>query len=393
MSDYDAIVIGAGVGGLGIAALLAKKGRRVLLLEQSDRVGGFCSTFEKDGFHFDLGASIIEDVQIMNWLFQRLGTTLRNEVELIAPDPSFTVVLKDGTKMKYPLSIEESAKEIGKISPGDVNSWYAYCNYMKGFNEAVLSGFFAKPANTLADVFKMFAETPRMLNYMPLFNKNYQQVIRPFFKDEKIRESLSCQSFYAGLPPELAAGIYAVLPYSEHEGIYYSKGGMIAIPEALQRIGEQSGMKVKLNTLVKRVIINDHRAVGVILGDGTEITADLVISDINAKKLYLELIGEEHLPKLVRAGVKSYECSLSSPIMYLGIDYRPPLDSHHTMFTVPMDEMNDYWWNCYEAGRFPAEQFGLVSWTTHSDPNLAPKGYNILILTLMPGSYKLDGTT
>ena len=77
MSDYNAIVIGAGVGGLGIGALLARKGRKVLVLEQSNLIGGCCSTFEKGGYHFDLGASIIEDAQVINWLFQRLGTELR----------------------------------------------------------------------------------------------------------------------------------------------------------------------------------------------------------------------------------------------------------------------------------------------------------------------------
>ena len=110
MADYNVVVIGAGVGGLGIAALLAKKGRKVLLLEQSNLIGGCCSTFENNGYHFDLGASIIEDAQVIDWCFQRLGTSLRKEVELIAPAPIFTVYLKDGTKKKYPLSIEESAK-------------------------------------------------------------------------------------------------------------------------------------------------------------------------------------------------------------------------------------------------------------------------------------------
>ena len=106
MSDYNVIVIGAGVGGLGVAALLSKQGRKVLLLEQSERVGGCCSTFEKNGYYFDLGASIIEDAQVIDWCFQRLGTSLRSEVELISPDPIFSVMLKDGKKMKYPLSID-----------------------------------------------------------------------------------------------------------------------------------------------------------------------------------------------------------------------------------------------------------------------------------------------
>jgi phytoene desaturase len=218
-------------------------------------------------------------------------------------------------------------------------------------------------------------------------------VLNKFFKSEKIRESLSYQCFYAGLPPELLPGLYAVIPYSEHEGIYYSKGGMVAIPAAFRRVGEKLGMTTRLNTLVKKVMVKARRAMGVVLADGSEITADLVISDINAKKLYLDLIGEEHLPSIVRTGVKSYQYSMSTPTIYLGVDYDPPLESHHTLATIPMEEMNKYWWDEYEQGRYPAQQFGIISCTTRSDPGLAPKGHNIIILTMGPGPYKLDGTT
>jgi phytoene desaturase len=393
MADYDVIVIGAGVGGLGAGALLAKQGRKVLVLEQSDRVGGCCSTYEKDGYHFDIGASIIEDAQVMDWLFQRLGTTLRNEVELVAPDPVFTVILGDGTKMSYPLSVEASAAEIAKISPGDAKNWIKFCDYMKGFNDAAVKGFFVKPCNTFGDMFKMFVDTPKMLQYPSLFTGSYQAALKKFFKDPRIMESISFQAFYAGLPPELLPGLFAVIPYSEHEGIYYSKGGMIAIPAAMQRVGEKLGMTVKLNTLVKKVLIKDRRATGVKLADGTEITANIIVSDINAKKLYLELIGEELLSGMVRTGVKSYECSMSTPTIYLGVDYTPPLESHHTLATIPVEEMNNYWWDEYEQGRYPDKQWGIISWTTHSDPGLAPAGHNVIILTLAPGAYKLEGTT
>ena len=393
MSDYNVIVIGAGIGGLAVSALMAKQGRKVLLLEQSDRVGGCCSTFEREGYHFDLGASLIEDVQVMDWCFQQLGTTIAQEVELIPPHLIFSVILKDGTRIRYPKSIEESAQEIAKIAPEDVKGWYAFCKYMKEFNDAAVEGFFIKPANTLGDVVRMFQQTPTMLKYMPLFNGSYQAVLKKFFKSDKIRESLSYQCFYAGLPPDLLPGLYAVIPYSEHEGIYYSKGGMVAIPAAFRRVGEKLGMTTRLNTLVKKVMVKDRRAMGVILADGSEITADLVISDINAKKLYLDLIGEEHLPSIVRTGVKSYQYSMSTPTIYLGVDYDPPLESHHTLATIPMEEMNKYWWDEYEQGHYPAQQFGIISCTTRSDPGLAPKGHNIIILTMGPGPYKLEGTT
>jgi phytoene desaturase len=393
MADYDVLIIGAGCGGLSVGSLLAKKGRKVLIIEQSDRIGGCCSTFEKDGFLFDLGASLIEDAEVINWAFERLGTTLWKEVDLVACDPVYTVILKDGTKIKYPISSEGTAQAISKISPEDGKRWFEYAKHMQGFLDAAFKGFFTAPVNTVADMVKMFARTPALLKYGPMFAASYQDVIEKYFKDERIRESLSYQTFYGGLPPELCPGYIAMIPWSEHDGIHYSKGGMIGIPEAFMRCGKKFGMEVKLNTLVKKVIIKDKKAVGVALSDGTEITSDLVISDINAKKLYLDLIGEEHLPRLALIGVKSYEYSMATPMFYLGVDYEPPLEGHHTLMTVPMEEMSDYWWNQYKKNQYPHEQFGIISWTSGSDPSLAPKGSHVIILTLAPGPYKLNGTT
>ncbi|MDD5712128.1 MAG: NAD(P)/FAD-dependent oxidoreductase, partial [Smithellaceae bacterium] len=251
MSDYNAIVIGAGCGGLTVGALLAKQGRKVLIVEQGDRVGGCCSTFEKDGFLFDLGASLIEDAEVINWAFERLDTTLWKEVDLIACDPVYTVILKDGTKITYPISSEETAKEIAKISPEDGRNWFEYAKYMQGFLDAAFKGFFTAPVNTFGDMVKMFAKTPALLKYGPMFASSYQGVINKYFKSEKIRESFAYQTFYGGLPPELCPGYIAMIPWSEHAGIHYSKGGMIGIPNALTRCGEQLGIEVRLNTLVR----------------------------------------------------------------------------------------------------------------------------------------------
>ncbi len=393
MADYDVVVIGAGCGGLSAGALLAKQGRKVLLLEQSERIGGCCSTFEQAGYHFDLGASVIEDVEVIDWVFQRMGTSIWKECDLIPCDPTYDVILRDGRRVAYPISSEKTADEIARLSPQDREGWNRFSSHMKGFMDAALAGFFASPANDLTDLVRMFSRTPQLLKYGSLFVSSYQDVLRKYFQSDAVRESLSFQSFFVGLPPELCPGHFAMIPYSEHEGIYYTRGGMIGIPAALKECGERLGMEVRLRTLVDRVIVRNGRAVGVRLSDGTEITASLVVSDINAKVLYLNLIGEEHLPWLARVGIKSYEYSMATPMMYLGVDYKPPLNSHHTLVTLPQDDLNRFWWQDYKQGRFPVEQFGIVSWTSGSDPKLAPDGHHTIVLTLCPGAYKLAGSS
>lgn len=391
MADYDVIVIGTGCGGLSVASQLAHQGRSVLVLEQSDRVGGCCSTFESQGYRFDLGASIIEFVQVINWAFERMGTSVWNEVDLVECDPTYSVILKDGTRMTYPSSFDRSADEIRRISPKDATGWYAYGRAMQGFMDAALAGFFCNPANGLLDMARMIAGTPALLKYGGMVAGSYQDVITKYMKDPRVRESLAFQTFFMGLPPELLPGIYGMIPYGEHKGIYYSKGGMIGIPEAFRRVGERHGMEVCLNTEVRRVMVENGRARGVVLRDGTEIRSRVVVSNINAKVLYRDLIGLEHLSRLARIGIGSYEYSMATPMLYLGVDYDPPLTGHHTLITIPMEEMNSFWWNVYKKGKFPIEQFGIISWTSGTDPDLAPDGHHTIILTLCPGPYRLAG--
>jgi len=393
MRDYDVIVIGAGVGGLSSGALLAHQGRKVLVLEQSDRVGGCCSTFEMQGYKIDLGASIIEFPQVIDWCFQRMGTSFYDEVDLIPVDPAFTAILKNGTRVTYPISLDKTAEEIKRVAPEDEKGWEKYSKKMKGFLDAALKGFFVSPAGNVMDVVKMFARKPALLKYNALFLSSYEGVMRKYFKNEKILESFSFHSFYAGLPPALLPGHFAMIPYAEHTGIYYSRGGMIGIPKGFQKAGERNGMKVQLNTLVKKILIEKKRVKGVMLDDGTEITADVVVSNINSKKMYFDLVGEEHLPWLAKVGLNSYVYSMATPMLYLCIDYRPPLTDHHTLMTLPMERVNNYWNYHYLKGSFPRQQFGILSWTTKSDPSLAPKGHHVIAVTLAPGVYRLEGTT
>lgn len=393
MNDYDVIIIGAGCGGLSSGALLSNQGRKVLVIEQSEQVGGCCSTFEKQGYKIDIGASIIEFPQVIDLCFKRMGTSFYDEVDLIPVDPTFSAILHDGSKITYPISLEETRKQIEKISPKDAKGWEEYSKKIQGFLDAALEGFFVSPAGNLTDVIKLFAKTPALLKYNRLFFSSYEGIMRKYFKNEKTLESFSFHSFYAGLPPALLPGHFAMLPYAEHAGIYYSKGGMIGIPRGLQKCGERSNMEVKLNTLVKKILIKNKRVKGVMLDDGTEITTNLVISNINAKKMYFEMVGEEHLPWLAKVGLRSYAYSIASPMLYLCLDDEPPLTEHHTLMTRPMDKTNDYWNSHYLKGSFPKEQFGILSWTTKSDPSLAPKGHHIIAVTLAPGAYHLTGTT
>ena len=93
---------------------------------------------------------------------------------------------------------------------------------------------------------------------------------------------------------------------------------------------------------------------------------------------------------MARKGIKSYNLSKSTPYICLGVDYEPPLDAHHTLYTKPIEFMNKFWWEKYRIGIAPKpeEQFGLICWPTKADPSLAPKGHHIIALDFQ-GPYNL----
>ena len=392
MADYDVIVIGSGCGGLTAGGILAAGGRKVLVLEQADIIGGCCSTFEREGYHFDIGASIVEVLSPLERAFSMMRSDIKDELDLVPCDPIYDYFLSDGTRMQIPLSIEGTRVATEELSTAYAAAWPGFADDMKEFTALAVDTFFVSPVNTLADMARIFASKPALLKFGSLFMDSYQGVLSRRFKNDRVRELSGFQSFYLGLPPELAPGIFSMLAYSEHEGIYYPKGGMIQIPNALRRCGERFGLELRTGTLVDKVLVQNRRAFGVRLAPGDEITCDVLIANNNAKTLYLDMIGEKHLPWLSRVGIKSYEVSMSTPMVYLGIDFAPPLKAHHALVPETFEDLDDYWWNFYKKGRLPEEYFGLLCWPTKSDPGLAPDGNHVLNLILPPGRYELDGT-
>lgn len=388
MVDYDVIVIGAGCGGLSSGALLAAQGRKVLVLEQSQQIGGCCSTFEIDGYRFDTGASIVEIIQPIEKVFKALGTTFQNEVDLIPCDPMMSIIRRDGSKVTYPISVEETGRIISEISPEDGRRWFEFASFSQELMDVSIDTIFSEPANSLSDMAKMVRKNPRLAKFLPYFVISYEDLIRKFFKHPKVLETMTYQSLYFGHPPSITPGAYGMVPYTEHTGIYYPKGGMIRIPEALQHCGEKYGMVVRTGTKVNRILMEGKRVQGVCLADGTEITSHVVVSDINARTLYLDMIGEAHLSSSAIRGIKSYDYSISVPMIYIGMDYRPPLEAHHSIIAISPEELDSFWWNNVNTGILPEKTFGLLCWPTYSDPSLAPEGHHVLNL-IPDGFYHL----
>lgn len=383
MTDVDVVVIGAGCGGLSAATLLAGQGRRVLVLDQNDAVGGCASSFERGGYTFDVAASIFEVLEPLKRTLAMLGTSVEQEIDLLPCDPTCAVALRDGKRITFPMG--GTVEALSELSVEDARNWSRYASYCEELYDALLETLYVRPVSTLGELVGVLRKRPALVKYLPTFFTSYQAVLGRYFSD-RTQQALAFQALTLGLPPALLPGIYSFLPYGELRSPHYPRGGMIQIPRTLQRLGERHGMRVQLGARVTKVLVERRRAIGVQLADGTEIRSDVVVSNINAKTLYQNLIGYEHLPWLVHRGVRSYRYDNACPMVYLGVDYVPPLTAHHTFIAPTLPEING-WWRGRAQRPIPQQQFGMIDWPTFSDPALAPEGKHVLSVTVV-GTYQ-----
>lgn len=385
MQDYDVVVVGGGVGGITAAALCQKAGLKTLVLEQSDRIGGCCSTYEVEGFHFDVGASVMEVPQALDKLFERLGLRLEDYMRLKSVDPLYDYCdLQRDIRFSYPTSVEETADVIARFSPEDARAFISFSRDYTPKIKSLVDNFFYFPCRGFLDVIKLVIKYPGLMQALPMFATTHQKILARYFKNDDTLASMAFQSFYSGMPPDMAAGLFAIVGLLEHEGIVYPEGGMIWIPAGIQHAFEDLGGETRFDSRVVRVIVENRKAKGVELWDGSQITAENVIGNVNAKVLYMDMIGREHIPWHVWRGIDSMVLSMPCPMVYLGVDYEPPLRAHHTLTLMGPEVMNDYWSDYYLKGKFYTDKrglpevAGLVSWGSRLDPELAPEGKHVL---------------
>ncbi len=387
--DYDVVIVGSGVGGLTCACLLAREGMKVLVLEQCSRIGGCCSNYDVNGFKPDVGAVFVIGHNLYYKLFELLDLRLEDYLQFNLIDPVYDAILEDGTRVLLPREPEELKEIIKEIAPSDARNFDRYLADMKTIYDSVFSTL-QMPMPPLAQVakpqtlIKLLAQ-PQLIRALPttlkVGSRRLDRLLENYFEDERIRLLFGWENLYAALPSKRCSGMLAMVSYAGRVGYYYPKGGMIAIPKALRKIAERFGAEIRLNSLVKKIIIENRCARGVLLENGEKISARVVISNAHSKTTYLDLVGEQNLPYHVSRAVKKQPCSIPAPTIYLGL--KKKMDSvrgHMTVILPERQKFDNIWSDFYDKGLLYRADDGafLVSCASFDDPDLAPEGKQVL---------------
>jgi phytoene desaturase len=316
MPDMDVVIIGAGMGGLTCGCLLAQKGLKILMIEKNQKVGGCCSSFERDGFSFDLSVQSIGECQEGGRLWRLLRTlNLLDEVHFIPLEPAREYHFP-GRRVIQSSRLEPHIENLSSLFPKE----------RKGIEEvyAVLRKIFEE-FSSLRSSLDWFEPSSFSSQY-PLLSRykdrTYGELLNEFISHPFLKTLLSIRSSYGLLPPEeiSAVGMAGIEMSYFNYGVSCVEGKVQQLPLKMGEALEKLGAQILTGHEVDEILTEDKRAIGVRLKDGREITGKVVISNIDAHRTFLELIGEEHLPGGFRSKLKGMRPSLSYFILYLGIE-------------------------------------------------------------------------
>ena len=240
-NSQSAIVIGAGIAGLCSAAHLAQSGLHVTVVEKNKRPGGRFDHFSRDGHHFDTGPTLLVMPLLYEAEFAALGYALREMVDLIRVDPTYHLVFDDNSGLELTSDMKRMAEQLERIEPGSFQGLLRYLeeghrHYHLGLERLVNVDF-----RRAADFFTL-RNLPLLAQLKPLA-KHYDNMAR-YFDSPRLKAAFTFQDVYMGLSPFEALATFSLMPYSElAHGVWYPKGGMFKIVEALVEIARLSGVE------------------------------------------------------------------------------------------------------------------------------------------------------
>ena len=309
----DAVVIGAGPNGLVAANLLADAGWDVLVLEEQDAPGGAVKSGEltgQPGFVHDL-FSAFYPLTVLSPAMRAMRLEEHGLVWRRSP-LAFAHPALDGSCPYVSLDLEETVARLNEYYDGDGEAWRRIYGIWERVGDAIMEAGFGAPFPPVRGAAKMaWALNRDIVRFVRMVTLSVRRFGEEWYMSEEARRMMAGNALHADLTPESAgsAGFgWMLTVLGQHVGFPTPEGGAGQIIAALLRRLEQRGGVVRCGQRVERVVIRRGRAVAVRTSDGTEIDAPrAVIADVVAPQLFLELVGEEHLPHRTLADLRRFE--------------------------------------------------------------------------------------
>lgn len=365
----SSVVIGGGLGGLATAVRLAAGGWRVTVFEQGPRLGGKMNTFEREGFRFDTGPSLITMPWVFEELFEAAGSSLSRHVKLTPVRPLADYVYADGTRFTYTTSLPEWLATVRQLEPRDCEGFLKFMRLGARLFALSRETFLRRAPLAPPDLRSL-----RALGRVPLRGAwgSYQATVAAHFRSPHLRQLFERYPTYVGSSPYRTPATLAVIPYIEYAyGGWHVEGGLYRIVESLAGLARDLGVSLHTNARVRAIEHAGGRVRGVRLADGTGLDADVVVMNGDAA-LTGALLGEGDgsEPKSDR--------SLSGFVLLAGVKRKLDALGHHTVYFSA--DYGAEFSQLFDARRFPTDPTVYVCAPSRTDPTVAPAGCETLFI-------------
>lgn len=370
---FDVIVIGSGIGGLVTATQLAAKKAKVLVLERYLIPGGSAGYFDRDGYRFDVGASMIFGFGTSGTtnLLTRALDAVNVKLETIPDAVQIDYHLPQGLDLKVHRDYEKFLQELAAHFPHErqgIRRFYDEC--WKVFNCLnVMDLLSLEEPRYLTRVF--FQHPLACLGLVKYLPQNVGDIARRYIKDPQLLKFIDMECYcWSVVPADLTPMINAGMVFSDRHygGINYPKGGVGQIAQKLVEGLEKAGGKIQYKAKVTQIITENGKAVGVQLATGEVYRAKRIVSNATRWDTFEKLLPEEEMPASEKKWQQRYQKSPSFLSLHMGVEANvlpAGTECHHILLEN---------WEKMEA----PEGTIFVSIPTLLDPNLAPAGYHII---------------
>jgi len=368
-STDHVVVVGAGLAGLSTAMQLAGQGRSVTVVERYDFPGGRVGQADIRGYRIDTGATVLTMPDIIEDAFDAVGASMGDYLELMPSDPAYRASFADGSRLDVHADGDRMAAAIEEFAgPEQAAGYWRLRNWLTALYKLEIDGFigsnFSSPMSLL---------TPQLGKLAAIGGfRGWEKMVGRFITDERLQRIFTFQALYAGVPPHRALAAYAVIAYMDTiAGVYFPRGGMRAVPEALAAAAADAGVQFRYNTTVTRLERSGSRVTAVSTDSGDRIACDAVVLTTDLPLTY-QLLG-----RTPRRPIK-FRPSPSAVVMHVGVpSVNHALEHHNISFGRNWSKTFD---EIIDDGTLMSDPSLLVTMPTAGDPTLAPPGRDLLFI-------------
>ncbi|GBL18008.1 phytoene dehydrogenase [Actinomycetota bacterium] len=358
------VVVGAGLAGLSAALRLAGAGRKVTVVERESVPGGRNGLLKKSGYSFDTGPSVLTMPDLISDALACVGEDIKDWLELVPLKPLYRAFYHDGSQLDVHADTNQMQAEIAKtISSKEAEGYARYVKFVTKLYRYEMKDFIDRNIDSPLNLL-----TPNLARLIALGGfRRLAPKVNQFLKDPRTQKVYSFQAMYAGVSPQQALAIYAVIAYMDSvNGVFFPKGGMHAVPRALAGAAEKHGVTFKYSSTVTSIERKNGRATAVLTDKGERIPCDVVVLNPDLPVAWRDLLGKQ--PQ----SIKRLKYSPSCATLLIGSSKTYDHLAHHNIhfgksWAGVFDEL-------IKKKTLMSDPSILVTVPSKDDPALAPAG-------------------